>query len=504
MMLSIFLFMVLVLGLLTLNLWLDAATRARAELQRHADLVARIVSFWVRDPAAGPATWTPAEWETLFQKLSRTEVVSAWTVAADREGRPALVVSNEENPARILEEERKSFEAALSREHKIDATGARVYVPLESATGERFAARLTLKGSAIPGYDTAEAMKGIATVMVIGTAVLLLNVYMFLNRLVLRPLETLVEASGRVAEGDFSKKILETGTYDEMGRLVGAFNLMMEKIREHHRTLEEEVRLARDLVTRTERQLFAAQRLSTTGTLAAGIAHEVNNPLGGMINAARTLREGRLDEGKRAEYLELIADGLERVRTIVQQVLQFRPRAYEPQPVALREAVERAAAFLEHRARAKQVEIRNELPPDLPAVNGDPLDLQQAFLNLLKNAVDACVVGEGRISVTHRLAHGSVSVVVTDNGCGMTEEELARCLDPFFTTKDVGEGTGLGLSVAHNIVTNHGGRMELESRPGQGCTVTLTFPLPAGRTGAPETAALRGTGGAPGNAGEES
>src|SRR6185295_10939210 len=149
---------------------------------------------------------------------------------------------------------------------------------------------------------------------------------------------------------------------------------------------------------------FAAQRLTATGTLAAGIAHEINNPLGGMINAARVLREGKLDPAKQAEYLELILDGLERVRAIVQKILQFRPRSVEPRPVQVHEAVERAISFMDHRAKAKEVAIRNELPPELPLVNGDPLELQQAFLNVLMNAVDACVMGEGMITVYSRAA----------------------------------------------------------------------------------------------------
>jgi signal transduction histidine kinase len=252
---------------------------------------------------------------------------------------------------------------------------------------------------------------------------------------------------------------------------------MIEKIASYHRRLEDDVRTARVQVTETERKLFAAQRLSTTGTLAAGIAHEINNPLGGMINAARTLREGRLDEPKRSEYLGLIEDGLSRVRSIVQKILELRPRAFEPEPVAVHTAVEKAIAFVDHRARRKEVSIKNDVSPDLPAVLGDPVELQQAFLNILMNAVDACVMGEGRVTVTARPADRAVSVLVADNGCGMDEEELARCMDPFFTTKDVGEGTGLGLSVAHSIVTHHGGRIDIESERGRGTTVTLTLPL---------------------------
>jgi signal transduction histidine kinase len=256
---------------------------------------------------------------------------------------------------------------------------------------------------------------------------------------------------------------------------------MIDQIADYHGRLQKDILTAQGRITQTERRLFAAQRLSATGTLAAGIAHEINNPLGGMINAARVLREGKLDPAKQAEYLELILDGLERVRAIVQKILQFRPRALEPRPVQLHEAVEKAIAFMEHRARAKEVTLRNELPVDLPLVNGDPLELQQAFLNILMNAADACVVGEGMVTVYGRSTGDAVSVSIADNGCGMEPDELARCTDLFFTTKDVGEGTGLGLAVAHNIVANHGGRLEISSERGRGTTVTLSFPLDTAR-----------------------
>jgi signal transduction histidine kinase len=121
--------------------------------------------------------------------------------------------------------------------------------------------------------------------------------------------------------------------------------------------------------------------------------------------------------------------------------------------------------------------VFNDLPADLPLVKGDPLELQQAFLNILMNAVDACPIGEGRVTVTFRRGEESVSVLITDNGCGMDEQELARCMEPFFTTKELGEGTGLGLAVAHSIVANHEGKLRIESERGRGTTVTLTLPL---------------------------
>ena len=473
MVLSILAFLVLVFGLLTLNLWLVAAARSSDEAKRDADLTSRVVGDLVRTWTARFPSWSPDAWAELTRKLELSELISSWTIVGRDEQGLRVMISNQKEPERILREEGPLFTKAME-EVLVEPGGGRLYLPILSSQGDRFAARLDVRGTAVPGVPTAGALKSILTTMALGTALLLLNIFVLTNRLVLRPLDRLVQASHRVAAGDFSKPIPEEGTYDEMGQLIRAFNLMIEKIGEHHR--ETEGRL-----TQTQRRLFAAQRLSATGTLAAGIAHEINNPLGGMINAARALREGRLDPEKQREYLELILDGLERVRAIVQKILQFRPRALEPRPVQIREPVEKAIAFMDHRAREKELAVRNELPPDLPAVNGDPLELQQAFLNILLNAADACVVGEGSVTVTGRVTPEGLAVSVADNGCGMDPEELARCTDLFFTTKDVGEGTGLGLAVAHSIVANHGGRLEIASERGRGTTVTLCFPLATGR-----------------------
>jgi signal transduction histidine kinase len=480
---SIFAFMTLVFGLLAVHVWLHAAARARQEARRHSLVVASLVHAWAAEilPAAGPVA--EENLALLARRLGEWGLVSDWLLAApDGEGGLRVLRAARPGASAVPPEEAPRFREAF-RELSADRGGARLWVPLSLGPGSPVALRLDLKDWAAPPADWGEALGGLLTAVALGTALLLLNTYVLLDRLVLRPLRRLTEASGRVAEGNFSRKIPEEGMYDEMGRVVRAFNLMIGKIAESHGQLRERA-------AATERRLFAAQRLSTAGTLAAGIAHEINNPLGGMINAVRALREGTLDAAKRTEYLELVRDGLERIRAIVQKILQLRPRPFEPRPVALRDVVGQAIAFLEHRARAKGVEVRNGVAADLPPVQGDPLELQQAFLNILMNAVDACVLGEGRVDVSSAAEGASVRVVVADNGCGMDEEERARCMDPFFTTKDVGEGTGLGLAVARHIVDNHGGRIEIESAPGRGTAVTVLLPALRERRPAAETAGV--------------
>jgi two-component system NtrC family sensor kinase len=479
MILSIFAFLVLVFGLATLNLWLDAAQRTRAEARRHADLVARMVGDLSRAWTARFPAGSGEAWVELSRRLSASELVAAWVVAERLPDGFTVVAGSGSRTEDPVPEESAIFQRALEGV-EVSADGGTIWMPLLMNDGRRAVARLEIHGIPSQAAAISGVLRSIVVVMALGIVLILLNMVVLLHRMVLRPLDRLVEASGRVAAGDFSQKIPGPSAYDEMGRMVSAFNLMMERISGEQRRLQDDVKTARISLGETERQLFAAQRLSTTGTLAAGVAHEINNPLGGMINAARALQEGRLDPAKREEYLQLLLEGLERVRAIVQKMLQFRARPFEPRDLDLRGAVEQAIAFVAHRSRAKGVEVENLVPADLPPLKADPVEFPQALLNLLVNAVDACVHGEGRVKVNCRREPGALAVEVEDDGCGMDPEELGRCLDPFYTTKDPGEGTGLGLSVAHNIVTNHGGKFDIQSHKGRGTRVTLTLPCGGG------------------------
>jgi len=256
MVLSILAFLVLVFGLLTLNLWLVAAARSSDEAKRDADLTARVVGDLVRTWTARFPSWSPDAWAELTRKLELSELIAAWTIVGRDERGLRVMISSERDPERILREEGPLFEKAMEEIHA-EPGGSRLYVPILSSQGDRFAARLDVRGTAVPGVPTAGALKSILTTMALGTALLLLNIFVLTNRLVLRPLDRLVQASHRVAAGDFTKPIPEAGTYDEMGQLIRAFNLMIEKIDEHHR--ETQGRL-----TQTQRRLFAAQRLSAT------------------------------------------------------------------------------------------------------------------------------------------------------------------------------------------------------------------------------------------------
>lgn len=227
-----------------------------------------------------------------------------------------------------------------------------------------------------------------------------------------------------------------------------------------------------------------AERLATLGTLAAGIAHEINNPLGLILidtdEALESLHDPRAVEG----LLRQIRGNVQRCVAIVDHVLKFaRARAAEKTAVCLTDVLRSALDFTRGYARRRGVTIATRWGEDLPAILASATDLEQVFVNLIHNAVQACARG-GTVTVVAEAAGAGVCGRVSDNGCGMTAEQRMHAFDPFYTTRQSAGGTGLGLSTCHGIVTEHRGTLEIESRPGAGTTVTVTLPAagePRGR-----------------------
>ena len=328
------------------------------------------------------------------------------------------------------------------------------------------------------------SIRGILLLTVGSMGLLAFFTYFALSRLVLRPVETLARASRRVAGGDLEASLPVPRRRDEVADLVRSFDEMVAKLRNHQGELRREVEIATEKASRVERELLTAQRLASLGTLAAGIAHEINNPLGGMLNALRALERQDLPLEKRAEYLELLHSGLERIRATVNRVLQISPRQGEPPLVPLAKPLDAARALAAHRFEELEVEFSAALVPQDVQLRGNQGELEQLFLNLFRNSLDAIAEqasrGEagyrGALRVEVREEGPEVAVLVQDNGCGMKESLLSRALDPFYTTKEVGRGSGLGLFIVYAIVRGMGGRLDLLSRDGEGFRVTMRFP----------------------------
>lgn len=226
--------------------------------------------------------------------------------------------------------------------------------------------------------------------------------------------------------------------------------------------------------------LLRAERLSSIGLIAASVAHEINNPLCGVMALIKGLRDRGMPESKFNEYMVTIQDGLERMRATVQGLLDFvRERPLAIARVDAMEVVEECVRLCGSAARKKPVELKVSLRPGEALVAADRSRLAQVLLNLLLNAIYATPAG-GTIefSAVNSTSEGRCGLRVSDTGSGIPKEILARVCDPFFTTKPTGQGTGLGLAVVSSIVKAHKGELSIESLPNQGTTITVWLPAP--------------------------
>ncbi|MGE3173204.1 MAG: sensor histidine kinase [Planctomycetota bacterium] len=306
--------------------------------------------------------------------------------------------------------------------------------------------------------------------------------YWLVVRSIGRPLQRVGAAAERVGQGAYEVRLPPLRGAPELDALVRSFNAMAGKVQDNTRDLEDAVRKAVDEAKRTERALVQSSRLATVGTLAAGIAHEINNPIGGMQNAVhRLLADPALSDRQRT-YLNLVQDGLARVARTARKVLDFSPKQAQARPFSLRRCVDGARALCEHRLQLAGTALRVELPADLPQVFGDEHEIQQVVLNLFLNSLDA-LEQQGRpgaITVTGSPVQAGperrVQLVVEDDGPGMDPKDLARVMDPFFTQKERPDASGLGMFISFSIVQNHGGSMTVDSAPGRGFKTVLTLP----------------------------
>ncbi|HJO26505.1 MAG: hypothetical protein CMK00_04420 [Planctomycetes bacterium] len=352
--------------------------------------------------------------------------------------------------------------------------------------------------------DRSELFMSLLPAFLISTLLMTWVTFSGLRRFVLSPVQSLAGAARRVSEGDFSARVTPPRLKGEIATLMGTFNDMAGRIEGHDAALQEEVRRATRQARAAEAAAMTQRRLAATGELAAGIAHEINNPLGGLLNAVEVLAGGELEGEHRHRYHDLLRSGLERIGQTVGKLLRFTPRRTQPERLSLAGPVEDSLALVAHRARALGVELvlvadgergaaASLALRSLPPILGEANELGQAVLNLLANALDALesrgpgVAGqEPWVRVSVERSAMDLMLLVEDNGPGLPGEQLERAPDLFFTTDDSGRGSGLGLAIVHQVVADHGGEVRLTSEAGAGFRVEVRLPLAP--QGAPEAA----------------
>ncbi len=300
---------------------------------------------------------------------------------------------------------------------------------------------------------------GLSAAAILAIVVIL---WLFFRQRVAKPVAQLLEATNRVAAGDLEHP-LPVRRNDELGLLQHSFNDMTRRL------------------ATAQSQLYQSDKLASIGRLAAGVAHEINNPLTGVLVHSSFLHKRAPADSEEQKDLETIVHETKRCREIVKGLLDFARQApMRKATVEINAVVERALRIVDNQLKVKGVEATLALRDDLPATYADANQIAQVLINLLVNAADAIGPGGGEIYVATEFKQGeqgsAIEIKVADNGCGIAEQDLSRIFEPFFTTKDQ-KGTGLGLAVVWGIVEEHGGSIKVDSGVGRGTTFTILLPL---------------------------
>jgi len=292
----------------------------------------------------------------------------------------------------------------------------------------------------------------------------------FWSRRLTRPIEELSAATRMVGQGRFEIEV-KADSGDEIGALAGSFNRMAAELNSRERALK-------DLYG----QLVQSEKMAAFGSLGAGIAHEVKNPLAGILGITQLSLRGVEGGHPLQKNLLIIEKETKRCKTIIENLLKFaRQEQVAFDAVDIPQVVADAVAIVDHQLGIHSIRVEQELEPGLPCCRGNANQLQQVLMNLMINAQQAMAGSSGTLRLSaHKDEGGGVELRVSDTGPGIPKEIQGRIFDPFFTTKPAGQGTGLGLSVTYGIVKEHGGEIHLESGQGEGTTFIITLPAAAG------------------------
>ena len=369
-----------------------------------------------------------------------------------------------------------------------------------------------------------ESKKIILITIISDALVLIIFGSFLLSRVLVNPIKDLVRLTKRISDGDFSQS-LEVTSKNEIGQLMESFNRMIERLKENQESLGnylESLESTNKQLKEAQEELIRTEKLASIGRFAAGVAHEVGNPLGAILGYTSILRKEGIGREESEDYMKRIEREIERINKIVRELLDFaRPSKFEIREVEINKIVESTLSLLSYQKDFKNIQTQLDLQSDLPLIKGDDSQLSQVLINIILNAIDAMPNG-GTLQVqtrgyvieylyadraqqiyaarrrsdpmesnySHlrkhhpffasltRFSRGDrlVKVGITDTGTGIKKEDLENIFDPFFTTKAPDKGTGLGLSISLKIVESLGGEIRVESEVGKGTTFELYFP----------------------------
>lgn len=306
-------------------------------------------------------------------------------------------------------------------------------------------------------------------VTIIGMLVVILISNSFANTIT-KPVNYLVRTTRKISEGDFSVDV-KVKSNDEIGELEKAFSSMATALQQRDEELKKQ----------TQKQLMRSEKLSALGRMAAGVAHEINNPLTGVLMYSHFLLKRFPEGSQNRQDAEIIIKETTRCRDLVRNLLDFsRENIPRKELINVNELINKTISIIENQVFFEKVEFARELSEDLPDIMIDADQLEQVLINLSLNAAEAMQDG-GKLTFETQINsnRNSVTLKIKDTGCGVPENDIDKIFDPFFTTKEVGKGTGLGLAVSYGIIKRHGGKINVESKVGSGTTFCITLPVEA-------------------------
>lgn len=336
--------------------------------------------------------------------------------------------------------------------------------------------------------DKSIKQQGIAITVYVLAFLFVISVVLctILWNLVSTPVSLLSKGMERVAGGDLDYQ-LAIDRKDEMGDLARAFNAMTADLKKAKNelmdwgnTLEKKVEEKTEAIHRAQAQLIHSEKLASLGRMAAGVAHEINSPLTGIVTFGHLLQKNFKPGTQEYEDITVIIDQANRCSTIIKGLLGFaRASAADKAATNINDVLNSSLNIVRNKADFFNIKLVTEYAPDLARVKADASQLQQVFLNMIMNAADA-LEGKGSLTVvTKNIMEGSVPYVeieFRDSGPGISEDSLEKLFEPFFTTKPVGKGTGLGLAVSHGIIQDHGGKINVKTRLGEGTSFFIKLP----------------------------
>ena len=356
------------------------------------------------------------------------------------------------------------------------------------ASGDLIGA-LTISSDLFPMYQSLRKSEMIILGYIfLNTVVLVLVGLYILSRIVVKPIDKLLKITETFKEGE-SIPPFENASQNEIGELSRSLNMMLTRLETNKKELKAHIASLESAnleIKKAQEEIIKSEKLASVGRLAAGLAHEIGNPIGIILGYIDLLKRGKLDSDESTDALDRIESEITRINHIIRQLLDFsRPASGEKEKSRVHTLLTDTLDMLDPQPMMSHISVEKKFEASQDAVWVDPNQLKQVFLNIIMNAADAMAQEDDDeqtrpdriLTIQTKNTGKNIHLDFKDSGPGIPEQELPHIFDPFFTTKEPGKGTGLGLSVAYRIIDELGGSIEAKSAPGDGTTITMAIPL---------------------------